>query len=119
MKIHETSRAGVTILAPRGKLLIPEEVKLRRAVLDALAGNERALLINLQGVSKIDSAGFSELVAAHASARTRGMKLGLCSLRSNMLDLIHLTHLHVVFDIFGDEDEGIAFFEAEGSRLAC
>ena len=65
MKISARHQAGVTILEPKGKITIGVgDVALREAVHEAVEAGSRRILIDLGGVSTIDSSGIGELVAA-------------------------------------------------------
>src|SRR5688572_25811196 len=108
MQIAKRERDGVTILEPRGKITIGVgDVALRDAVLAALNGGARKILINLDGVSTIDSSGIGELVAAYTTAMNRGAKLKLLKLSPKVNDILQVTQLVTVFDIFDEEEEAV------------
>lgn len=108
----ETRRAGdVTVLAPRGRLVIGEgEMRLRGAVRDALEAGARKLLVDLGGATVIDSSGIGELVSAHTTVAARGGALKLANVPERTLELLRLTQLDTVFEIHGSEEEALAAF---------
>jgi anti-sigma B factor antagonist len=111
MNIATREKDGVTILEPRGKITIGVgDVALREAVMGVLNGGARKVLINLAGVTTIDSSGIGELVAAFTTATNRGAKLKLFNLSAKVNDILQVTQLVTVFEIFDSEAEGVASF---------
>ena len=111
MKISKRSREGVAILEPKGKITIGVgDVMLREAVLETLEEGEKNILLNLQGVSTMDSSGIGELVSAYTTVSNRGGKLKLLNLPPKVADILQITQLITVFEVFDDEDEAIASF---------
>jgi anti-sigma B factor antagonist len=111
MKIDSRQREGVTILEPKGKVTIGVgDVALRNAVHEAVGGGSKKILIDLSGVTTIDSSGIGELVAAFTTVTNRGGKLKLLHLPPKVQDIMQVTQLITVFEVFDDEDEAIASF---------
>ena len=111
MNIATREKDGVTMLEPRGKITIGVgDVALREAVMGVLNGGARKVLINLAGVTTIDSSGIGELVAAFTTATNRGAKLKLFNLSAKVNDILQVTQLVTVFEIFDSEAEGVASF---------
>lgn len=111
MKIDVRHHQGVTILEPKGKITIGVgDVALRDAVKGALEANSRKILVNLAGVSTIDSSGIGELVSAYTSVTNAGGKLKLAKLPSKINDILQITQLISVFEIFDTEEEALATF---------
>jgi anti-sigma B factor antagonist len=111
MKIPVQHRDSVTILQPAGKITIGMgDVALRDAVDDALAAGSRSLLVDFQKASKMDSSGMAELVAAYKKVKENGGEIKLLHLPSNIRDVLTITQISRVFEIFDDEDEAVASF---------
>jgi anti-sigma B factor antagonist len=111
MKISARHQGGVTILEPKGKITIGMgDVALRESVREALEAGTRDLLINLADVSTIDSSGIGELVSAYTTVTNRGGNLKLLNLPAKVRDILQITQLVTVFDIFDDEADAIASF---------
>lgn len=110
---HTERRVGeVVIVGLDGKLTIGRgDVALRSAVHDLLDRGEKKIVIDLGGVSYMDSAGTGELVASYTSASNRGAKLVLLNLTSKLRDLLMFTQLISVFDSYSDEDEAVSSFD--------
>lgn len=108
MKMNVRHCEGVTILAPSGKITIGKgDIALREAVGEALDAGAANILIDLKDVSTIDSSGIGELVSGYTTVTNRGKKLALFNLPSKVSDLLQITQLVTVFDIYENEDEAV------------
>lgn len=111
MPITERKRNDVTILDIKGKITIgANEEALRDNVHRVLEGGTQKLLLNLQGVTTIDSSGVGELVSSYTSATNRGAKIKLANLPPKINDILTITQLITVFDVYDSEDEAVASF---------
>ncbi|HEV3455127.1 MAG TPA: STAS domain-containing protein [Thermoanaerobaculia bacterium] len=111
MKVNVRQRDGVTILDLKGKITIGVgDVALRNAVQDAINSGATKVVINLKDVTTIDSSGVGELVSAYTTATNRGAKLRLANLPSKVSDILQITQLITVFDVFDSEDEAVRSF---------
>jgi anti-sigma B factor antagonist len=111
MKIEVRTREGVTILEPRGKITIGVgDVALREAVHEALTAGGRNILLDLGGVTTIDSSGIGELVSAYTTVANRGGRLKLVNLPPKVSDILQITQLITVFETFDDMDEAVSSF---------
>ncbi len=112
MKISVRHREGVTILEPKGKVTIGEgDIALRDAVHEAINAGSNNILINLKEVSTMDSSGIGELVAAYTTVTNRGGTLKLYSLPPKIHDVLQITQLVTVFDLFDDEEEAMESYQ--------
>jgi anti-sigma B factor antagonist len=113
MKIPARHHMGVTILEPKGKITIGVgDVALRDAVHEAVEAGGVNILINLEDVTTIDSSGIGELVAAYTTVTNRDGNLRLMKLPPKVQDILQITQLYTVFDVFDNEEEAIASFDA-------
>jgi anti-anti-sigma factor len=111
MKVNVRQRDGVTILDLKGKITIGVgDVALRNAVQEAINSGATKVVINLRDVTTIDSSGVGELVSAFTTATNRGVKLSLANLPSKVTDILQITQLITVFDVFDSEDEAVRAF---------
>ncbi|MCZ6727199.1 MAG: STAS domain-containing protein [Acidobacteria bacterium] len=111
MQMTAQHREGVTIIYPKGKITIGMgDVALRDAVQEALNAGATKILINLKDVSTADSSGIGEMVAAYTTVTNRGGALKLCELPNKVTDVLQITQLITVFDVFESEDEAIGSF---------
>lgn len=101
----------VTILDVAGKITLGDgSVLLREKVKELSAAGTKNVLLNLEGVSYIDSSGIGELVAAFTSISNGGGALKLLHLTKRVQDLLQITKLYTVFDVYDDEAKAISSF---------
>jgi anti-sigma B factor antagonist len=102
----------VTVLDLNGRITLGEgSVQLRDAIRDLIGKGQKSILLNLSEVNYIDSSGLGELVSAYTTARNQGAALKLLGLSKKVNDLLQLTKLYTVFDIYDDEASGIASYK--------
>jgi anti-sigma B factor antagonist len=107
-----TRTAGdVTIMDVSGRIVLGEETgTLRREMREILEKGCMRILLNLSGVTYIDSSGVGELVAAYVSVRKEGGTMKLMCLPARLEELLLVTKLCVIFDILEGEDTAIHSF---------
>ncbi len=110
-EIQQREREGVVILDLKGRLVVGEAAsRLRDEVLAlASAGNHR-LVLNLAGVDFIDSTGLGAMVICFTTLKKAGGALKLCHLANREIELLVLTKLTSVFELFDDEQHAINSF---------
>ena len=103
---------GVAILDLNGRITLGEgSVQLRDAIRDLISKGQLRILLDLGEVNYIDSSGLGELVSAYTTAKNQGAALKLLKLTKKVHDLLQLTKLYTVFDIYDDEASAIASFK--------
>lgn len=111
MKISRRQQDGVSILELAGKLTIGTgDFALHDAVRDVLNDGARAIVLNLQRVTTIDSAGVGELVSAYTTSAQRNARVKLAVLPPKVQDVLLVTQLLTVFEVFDDEAAAVASF---------
>lgn len=111
MQLSTRQREGVTIVDLKGKITIGSgDVELRNAVLQAVNDGAKKVLINLSDVTTIDSSGVGELVSSFTAAKNRGAQLKLVNLPAKVQDVLTVTQLITVFDVYDTEDEAVRSF---------
>jgi len=112
MKVATRQVDGVTILDLSGRITLGEgSVTLRDAVRDLLAKGSKKILLNLAEISYIDSSGIGELVSAFTSVKNAGGELKLLNLTHKVKDLLQITKLYTVFDVWDDEASAVTSFK--------
>ena len=114
MALAITSREvdGVAVLELSGRITLGEgSVQLRDAIRDMIGKGQKRILLDLGDVNYIDSSGLGELVSAYTTAKNQGAALKLLKLTKKVHDLLQLTKLYTVFDIYDDEASAIASFK--------
>jgi anti-sigma B factor antagonist len=113
MNVNRRQKGDVTILDLKGKITIGAgDIALRNAVQDALSSGSTNIVLNMKDVTTIDSSGVGELVSAYTTATNRGSKVKLANLPNKVQDILVITQLITVFDVFDNEDEAVASFSA-------
>jgi anti-sigma B factor antagonist len=103
---------GVTVLDLSGRITLGEgSVQLREAIRDLISKGMKSILLNLGDVNYIDSSGLGELVGAYTTAKNQGAALKLLNLTKKVKDVLQLTKLYTVFDIYDDEASAIASYK--------
>lgn len=103
---------GVTVLDLSGRITLGEgSVQLREAIRDLIGKGQKTILLNLGDVSYIDSSGLGELVSAFTTSKNQGAALKLLNLTKKVKDVLQLTKLYTVFDIYDDEATAIASYK--------
>ena len=102
----------VRIIELSGKITIGTgDVKIRELVDQALEEDQTKILIDLAGVTAIDSSGIGEMVACYTTVTKRGGQLKLLRLSPKIKDILHVTQLITVFDVLDNVQEGLAAFD--------
>jgi len=111
MKASVRKIGHVSVLDLSGKITIGEgDVVLREKVQGLLEGGEKSILLNLERVSYMDSAGIGELVACYKRAKEKEGVVKLLNPSGKVFDLLQLTKLEEVFETYRDEKEALVSF---------
>ena len=112
MEIAERTVNDVTILDLKGKMTLGEGDELLKDKINSLlAAGRKKLLLNLEGVPYIDSAGLGEVVRTYTTVSRQGGSLKLLNLTKRIEDLLSITKLLTVFDTFDSEAEAIKSYK--------
>jgi anti-sigma B factor antagonist len=108
-KIRDVS--GVRILDLEGKITIGGgDVELRQLVEQSLETGNNKVLLNLSAVSHVDSSGIGEMVGCYTTVARRGGSMKLLNLTQKIQDILTVTQLITVFDVYDNESEAVASF---------
>ena len=111
MTITERKNGDVTVLDIEGKILLGEgDVQLNKKIADLIGRKENKIVLNLSQVPYMDSGGLGEVVRSFTTVKREGGDLKLVGVTARIKDLMTITKLHTVFDIFDTEAEGVASF---------
>jgi anti-sigma B factor antagonist len=101
-----------TVLDLSGRITLGEGSALLRSTVRKLLDEKRTkIILNLADVDYIDSSGIGELVSAYTTAKGRGGELKLLHLSKKVHDLLQLTKLYTVFDVYTDENTALRSFQ--------
>ena len=113
MQIEDRVVGGVTIVDLSGKSgLADGDELLREKIASLINAGHKQLLLNLDGVPYIDSAGLGEIVRTYTTVSRQGGKLKLLNLTKRIEDLLSITKLLTVFEVYENEAEAIQSFSA-------
>lgn len=110
LKITTKDVEGVTVVYCNGRIVFGEEAASLREQVKNLLATQKQIVLNLGGVSYIDSGGLGTLVGLYTSARAAGGDIRLANLTQRVGDQLQITKLVTVFDVFDSEDKAVASF---------
>jgi anti-sigma B factor antagonist len=111
LNITERQAGDITILDMSGKVTIGEgSVALRNTIRRLLGEGKKKILLNLGQVGYVDSSGIGELVSSYSAVNREGGSLKLLNLTQKIQDLLAITKLLTVFDVFDSESEAVSNF---------
>lgn len=112
LKMNARTADGVTVLQCNGRVVFGEEsTALRDKVKSLLAEDNKKIVLNLGGVSYIDSGGLGVLVSLFTSAKAAGGDIKLANLTQRVGDLLQITKLLTVFEVHEGEQKAIDAFK--------
>ena len=116
--INERRTADVTILDLKGRLRVGgNAVALHRSIRSLILEKKILILLNLAGVTFIDSCGLGELVASQVSVENKGGEIKLDGLTEPLRELLTVTRLLAVFDTYENEADAIQSFADHVSKV--
>jgi anti-sigma B factor antagonist len=113
LKLTKRTVDGILAIECNGRIVFGEETSLLRdEVKKAIADNIKRIVLNLREVTYIDSGGLGTLVALHTTAHNAGASVKLANLTKRVGDLLQVTKLLTVFDVYNSEYEALESFRA-------
>ena len=113
MSVKLTTRqvGDVTVVDAVGRITLGDGAStFRDTVRDLATSGKKKLLLNLAEVSYIDSSGIGEMVSAYTTVSNQGGQLKLLNLTKRVKDLLQITKLYTVFEVFDDEAAAVRSF---------
>ena len=111
LDIYQHDREGIVILDLKGRIVVgPEASELREKVKELNANGQRNVVLNLAQIDFIDSTGLGALVICATSLRKQGGNIKLLNLNRRNIELLVMTKLATVFDLFTDEQDAVNSF---------
>ena len=112
LNIKQRQAGDVAILDLDGEVRIGDSATaLRTAIRNLVADGSMKILLNLAGVKYIDSSGIGELVSSYTAINKDGGQLKLLNLTQKLQDLLTITKLLTVFDVYESESEALSSFK--------
>ena len=113
MSVKMTSRqvGDVTVIDAAGRITLGEgSSAFRDTIKDMVSKGQKKILLNLGEISYIDSSGIGEMVSGFTSVSNAGGQLKLLNLTKRVQDLLQITKLYTVFEVFDDEAQALSSF---------
>jgi anti-sigma B factor antagonist len=111
LEFHQREHEGVNIIDLKGRLTVGDEASQFREYLGkALAAGGSNIILNMQGVDYVDSTGLGALVMVFTTQQKAGGKIKLLNLARRQIELLVMTKLATVFEIFDDEQDAVNSF---------
>ena len=111
LKITTREVDGVTVAALDGRIVLGEESNaLREKIKSLVAEGKKKIVLNMDNITFIDSAGLGTLVATFHSARSQGGTLKLANLGAKFKEVLQVTKLMTVFEVYDSEAAAIQSF---------
>lgn len=111
MKSTVKDVGDVRVISLDGKITIGAgDVQMRSLVESALADGRTKILLDLKDVTHIDSSGIGEMVGCYTTVARRGGAMKLLNLPPKINDILQVTQLITVFDVFDNEAEALSSF---------
>lgn len=110
---RERTVEGVTVLDLTGDITIGEgNVALRNVIRRLLGEGRNKILLNLANVRYVDSSGIGELISSYTAIGREGGQLKLINLTERIQELLVITKLLTVFDVYENESEALDTFSS-------
>jgi len=114
LDIHKREKEGIIILDLKRRLVVGDpSVRLREKLSEETNQGARKVILNLEDVEYIDSTGLGSMVICYTTMQKAGGAMKLVKLNKRNIELLLLTKLSTVFEIFGDEQDAINSFFPE------
>jgi anti-sigma B factor antagonist len=110
LEIGEHEREGVTVLALKGRITVGEVTPVREKITELVTAGHNQIVLDLEHVDYIDSTGLGNLVISYTQVKKAGGALKLLNLNKRNVELLALTRLHTIFEVFGEETEAVNSF---------
>ena len=120
LKMTNNEVDDTSIVALDGRIVLGEESQALRVELKTLAAEgKKKIVLNMDNIKYIDSAGLGILVAAHVCAKAQGASLKLSNLGRKFREVLQLTKLLTVFDVYSTQAAAMASFPTLRDKAAA
>ena len=110
LEIEEHQVEGVTVLALKGRITVGEVTPVREKITQLLAEGRNKIVLDLANVDYIDSTGLGNLVISYTQVKKTEGALKLLNLNKRNVELLALTRLHTIFEVFAQETDAVNSF---------
>ena len=110
LKLSTRTIDGVLVVDCIGRIVFGEESAQLRDTVKKLLAENKNIVLNLSGVTYIDSGGLGTLVALYTTARNNGGSIKLAALTQRVGDLLQVTKLVTIFDVYDNDQQAVDSF---------
>src|ERR1700726_2638596 len=111
LKMMDSEVGGISVVALDGRIVLGEESQaLRQKLKGLIAEGNKKIILNMDNIKYIDSAGLGIWFAAHINAKLQGASLILSNLGTKFQEILQITKLGTVFHVFNTEAAAVASF---------
>jgi len=111
LKITNSEVDGASVVELDGRIV-------REKLKSLVAAGRKKIVLNVGNIKYIDSTGLGTLVAAHLSAKTQGASVRLCQLGKKFHEIMQVTKLLTVFDVYDTQAAAVGSFQAANATAA-
>jgi len=111
LKLTVRTKDDIVVVDCAGRIVFGEESADLRDTVKMVITQSKRIVLNLSGVTYIDSGGLGTLVALYTTARNSGGSIKLANLTPRVDDLLQVTKLVTVFDVYDSEERAIESFQ--------
>jgi anti-sigma B factor antagonist len=115
LRISTREQSGVVVVDCAGRIVFGDEAIQLRETVKGLLERPRPVVINMKDVSYLDSGGLGTLVGLFTSAQRDGSTIKLAALNGRVIDLLQITKLVTVFELYDSVEAAIASFAGSGA----
>ena len=101
---------GVSVVRCSGKIVFGEEAAFLRTKLKEILAGSKKVVLDLSDITYIDSGGLGTLVGSYSTARSAGADIKLAGLGQRVRDVLQITKLVTVFEVYDSEQKALAAF---------
>lgn len=117
LEVHQKEVEGIVIVELHGRLVVgSESTEFRRTITQLISTNHKSIILDMKHVDFIDSTGLGTLVVSHTQLQKAGGSLKLLNVSKRNVQLMVLTKLSTVFEMFDDEQTAIDSFFPDRER---
>jgi anti-sigma B factor antagonist len=115
LKISDRIVDGILIVDCAGRVIFGEESAALRDTIKKQIAEKKRLVLNMSGVTFMDSGGLGTLVALYTTAHNSGGHIKLANLTQRVGDLLHITKLVTVFEVYDTEQQAVDAYKVPAS----
>jgi anti-sigma B factor antagonist len=110
LEIRESIREGIVVLSLKGRLTVGESNSIRDKVNECAAAGHVNVILDLTDIDYVDSTGLGTMVICFTSLKKQGGALKLVNPNKRNVELLLLTKLHTVFQVFTEAQDAVNSF---------